>query len=165
MPYGSDVKNACRRAFVEEEKSPEAISDEFGGQPSAPTIYRWAGPKPKEGETAAEGSWWAQREAHSEQLYRDASPAGFLRDVAELVQQVKDGDDPAVKKADSYAKLAAAVEKLSRPEMQLPAMYHVLEEFVRWTKHAAPAAFDQAFLLRVRAFKNHLRARVERGGL
>lgn len=163
--YGSDVRHACRRQFVEEGASPEAISEGMDGKPAAATIYRWAGPKPKEGETAQEGTWWAERAEHEEELYRASSPASLVRDVAELLQEVKESNADPGKKADSYAKLAAAVDKLTRPEMQLPVMYHVLEQFVLDTKRHYPDHYDRDFIMRVRAFKNRLRLRVERGGL
>ena len=165
MPYGSDVKHGCRRQFVEEEMSPEAISEAMGGKPSAATVYRWAGPKPKDGEPPADGTWWAEREAHNEELYRNASPAGLLRDVAALIDDVRSSDAIPTKKADALSKLASVVDKLSRPEMQLPVMYHVLEELARFVKKHQPDLFDRDFLLLLRQFKNHLRLRVERGGL
>ena len=163
--YGADVRNACRRQFVEEGKTPEEISEDMGGQPSAATLYRWAGAKPKDGEVAAHGTWWAERADEEETLYREASPASLVRDVAELLKEVKASTDAPGKKADSYAKLAAALDRMARPEMQLPTMYHVLEEYLRYTKKQAPKMFDRDLVMHIRAFKNHLRVRVERGGL
>lgn len=166
MPrYGADVKNACRRRFVVDGETPETISAELDGQPSAATVYRWAGPKPTDGDVPAHGTWWAERADEEEHLYRAASPASLIRDVAQLLQEVRDSKDTPAKKADAISKLAAAVDKLSRPEMQLPAMYHVLEELLRYVKKHAPDLFGRPLVLLIRQFKNHLRLRVERGGL
>lgn len=164
VTYPPAVVNDARRAYVEENLTPREVEDRLRElhpdaerTPSASTVNRWRGQTDPEGK-----DWDAQRDEYRDRQYAANSPARLADDVRALIEDLRrDTSMDAVKKADALSKLTASLTKLTRPEHQLPAMYHVLEELVRFVKREAPEFFTKPFLLVVRAFKDHLRARVE----
>lgn len=147
----------AKRLLVFEGKTPREVSEELGGSPSASTVWRWAKHVDADGK-----SWLDLQREHRDEQYRANSPARIAADVQDLIEQLRAdrGLDP-VKKADALAKLTASLTKLTRPEHQLPAMYHMLEELVKHVRRHYPALFSKELLEMVRDFKNVLRQRVE----
>lgn len=157
LNYDTDTYAAAKRLYVIEGKTPREVSAELGGTPSASTVWRWSTTH-----RDADGQTWEDlQRAQRDEQYRANSPARIAEDVRDLIEELRTSGVDPVKKADSLAKLTASLTKLTRPEHQLPAMYHVLEELVKFTRRHYPDLFSKALLEMVRDFKNVLRQRVE----
>jgi hypothetical protein len=155
--YDGETYNEAKRLVVVEGMNPREASAELGGKPSASTIWRWSTTH-----LDADGKTWEDlQRAERDEQYRANAPARIAEDVRELIEELRKAEVDPVKKADSLAKLTSSLTKLTRPEHQLPAMYHVLEELVKFTRRHYPDLFSKALLEMVRDFKNVLRQRVE----
>ena len=97
-----------------------------------------------------------------------ASPAEAVNTIIELlgdIQRIRDeaveqgtlDAQKAMKFADSIAKLTASLDKVGGIKHQVPTMYHMLEQLVRFIRLHYADLLTKDFLEAIRDFKNHLR--------
>jgi hypothetical protein len=141
--------------FVERELSAHAISIQNGGKPSVQTVLNWAEKKDKSGK-----SWNDYRQERIDQMYLEMSPQNMANQILKRIWDLLNGPWTTSKEADQLVKLQSSMEKLTKPELQIPVMYQMLMDFVLYCKKNEPSIVDDKLLQAVQGFKNHIRARL-----
>ncbi len=158
--YKDDIKNRAKHLFLEKEMNPRRIARELGWPEDGPapqSIYRWSKKKDENGK-----SWCDLRKENSNVKYLEMSPQNMatliLKKIHALLQNT-DMDD--AKLADALLKMQKIMSQLLDPDLQIPVMYKVLEDYVLYCKKHHTEMVTEDFLESLRGFKNHVRARIQ----
>lgn len=68
--------------------------------------------------------------------------------------------DDRAKNADQLVKLQSSLEKIARVDNQIPVMYHMLQDYILFSKRHYSGIVTDDFLESIRAYKNHIRSRL-----
>lgn len=157
MIYNSEIKAEARQLFVEKELSATAVSKYFGGKPSVQCVLNWALKKDKHGK-----SWYDYRDERAEQKMLQMSPTNMANKVLEkLWSMLNDPNIETAKLPDALWKALKGMERLTGPELQIPVMYHMLQDLILFGKKTQPQLITEEFLELLRAYKNHIKGRLE----
>ncbi len=155
--YPASTRNEAKHLFVEKEMTFKAICAYFGGKPAHQTISNWSHAKDKQQKT-----WFDYREERSEQRYLQMSPQNMASKILEKIWLLMNDSTVDVSKlGDALSKYQKSLDKLTNIEYQIPVMYHMLQDYVLYCKSNHTDLVDEDFLESVRAYKNHIRARLE----
>lgn len=156
MEYKADIKAEAKHLFIEKEKSARAIARHFKGRPSAGTIDNWASAKDDDGNT-----WKTLRKEKAEMMYLDMSPNNMANVIMrETMKLLQNPDIDPTKKADGLSKFKKAFEEMTDIDKQIPVMYHMLQDYILYCKTNYPNLVTEEFIESNRAYKNHIRARL-----
>ena len=150
--YPPKTYNAVKRAYIQENKSPSVIAAEMAHQPSRQTITLWAKKKNKDGKT-----WHDLRVEYRDKLYEEISPQNLAAQILRRIRDLFDEGLSNEKTADALAKYQASLAKLTEPKFQLPTMYYMLTEMLKFFRLNYPKIVNKKFLSALQDFKNHLR--------
>lgn len=153
--YTEEEWAEIKHLFVEKEYSAKQIC-ELPGMPHYNTILNRAKKRDRAGKT-----WYDYRDERSDQLYAQLSPQNQAHRIMTRINALLDkpvGDD--AKFADAIYKLNSTMQRLVDKDFQVPMFYHFAEQFVKYCKEHHSEVVTQEFIDAVRAFKNHVRARL-----
>ena len=158
-----ELYNRAKRMYVEDGLGYHDIARALNNARAPSTFCKW-GKKPD-----ADGRTWDDlRLLHRDARYAAASPAeavntiiGLLGDIQRIRDEaIEDGKldtQMAMKLADPIAKLTASLDKVGGIKHQVPTMYHMLEQFIRFVRMHYAELHNKALLDAILDFKNHLR--------
>lgn len=158
-----ELYNRAKRLYVEDGLGYHDIARALDNARAPSTFCKWGKVPDENGHT-----WDDLRRLHRDARYAAASPAeavntiiGLLGDIQRIRDEaIEDGkldSQMAMKLADSIAKLTASLDKVGGIKHQVPTMYHMLEQLVRFVRMNYADLLTKDFLEAVRDFKNHLR--------
>jgi len=155
--YTTATKNEAKLLYIEKEMTFNGISNYFGGKPSKQTIKNWSDKKDKYGKT-----WGDYRAERAEHKYVELSPQNMASKILEKLWSLL--NDPAIdpgKLPDALAKMQKGLKDLTDPKYQIPVMYQMLQDYILYCKKQHHELVTEEFLESVRAYKNHIRARLD----
>ena len=153
--YNAKIYNECKRMFVEQNMSPAAIADFKQGKPSKQTVSLWAKKKDRQGR-----DWHDLRLAYRDKMYEAISPQNIAAKLMDRLMDLLSEENWNEKSADQLAKLHSTLQKVLEPRYQIPTMYHMLSEMLKFFSAHYPQIVDKNFKFAVQDFKNHLRASI-----
>lgn len=155
--YPPKTYNEIKKLFVQDNHSPAEISKMYGRKPCKQTITLWASQKDKHNK-----NWHDYRLEFRDKQYINYSPQGLVNKILTRLEQILN-EDWTDKTADQLVKLQVSMEKLTAPKYQVPVMFYMLEELLKYVRkhHHKFLKDNQNFLEIIRDFKNHLRAKLE----
>lgn len=155
--YDAHTYNEAKRLFVEEEKSPREISLAFSGRPSWQTVQKWTHDLDSEGR-----DWKELREEFRNTNYENISPQQQAKKILEKINEILHNEDKwDVKHADALSKLQKTFEKIVDVKYQIPVMFQLLTDLLKYLKKYYPEFVTEDFLSAIRDFKNYLRGRID----
>jgi hypothetical protein len=159
--YDLDTYNRAHIEFVEKGYSPRKISDEMGGSPHHQTIRQWAKkPNKKTGK-----DWYDEREELRQKKYESSSPQAITLKILDKINDLLKVENFTPKDADALAKLQSSLNKIVDRKFQIPVMFDMLENLVRFARNRHPKVCDDDFIIMIREFKNDLYARLNQGSI
>lgn len=133
MPYDIETYNRCKKAYVQENKSPRTIASEMNNKPSWQTIENWRKKKDKKGK-----NWTDYKEEYKINQYSAVSPqklaTNILQEISDALEDYKGG----AKKADELVKLSKLMERLVDKKLQVHVALDTLEDYIRHIKKYFP---------------------------
>ena len=155
-PYSDSVVLECKDMFINREMSGRQISKYFGGKPTAVQISRWSHIKDH-----SDKDWYDYRRERAENLYISMSPENLANAIFNKIQAlITNTEIDPTRFADALYKMQMSLEKLTDPALQIPTMYHMLQDFVLFTQKHNKNLVSKDFIENVQAFKNHIRGRL-----
>lgn len=153
--YSHETVAECRRMFVVEKKSPQQISALFNNKPAPNSIAGWALRKNKHGK-----NWYDEREEYEDDAYERIAPPNLTKEIIARIQKILASEESDVKVADGLAKLQKSLDKLADPGTQVPAMYHLLSEFMQFLRDNYRDLISERMVEAVKDFRTVIRRKL-----
>jgi hypothetical protein len=158
MKFSATVYNEAKRLFIEEELSLHQISARFNGHPSAPAIHKWSKIPDNDGKT-----WKDYKLAYRDELYNMVSPQAIAVKILDNIQKLLNNENFGTKDADALAKLQKSMQKITDPKYQIPVMYSMLTDQMKFFQKHYPQIVNKDLVDAIRHFKNELGKRLSSG--
>lgn len=154
--YSHEVMAEVKRLFVVEKKSPRQIAALFNGKPCENSISGWS--KKRDKKTGK--NWQDELEEYQQAEFERIAPPNLVRDIVQRIQKILSSEENDIKAADALAKMQKALERLSDPSAQVPAMYHLLTEFMEFVRENYRDLITDRLVEAVRNFRTVIRRRL-----
>jgi len=133
--------------FVEDGKSPSAISVLYDGKPSHQTVLNWAGQPNADGDT-----WYMLQRKLRDARYRAASPEALGLWIVDAIGELLSKGKPDSKTADALMKFVKAMRELLEPRYIMSMHYHTLTQLIAFLLEEGLGTPET--LQAIRAFKD-----------
>ncbi len=157
MVYSPDTKAEVKKMFVIEGKGFDNIANHFSNKPTKQTIANWAKKKNSNG-----SNWFKERDDYTQSQYESLSPKRMATKILKKIHVILDkpDEDFNVKEADALAKLRVALEKITDKRYQIPMMFELLTDLIKFLRKHYPELANEKFINAIRHFKNELKERL-----
>lgn len=153
--YPYKIKALAKSLYIDQNLTLVEISEYFNGKPSIQTVANWANvshPKTKL-------NWHEERQQREGAEFEMISPRKLEEKLFDLLGQAADNDGEELSKtADAIAKIAKSIREVIDPQKQLPSMFQVLTELLKFIKDRYSDKFSDStyneLVNVVRHFKN-----------
>jgi hypothetical protein len=153
--YKESLWLEAKRLFVEQEMPSSSISKHYNGRPTKAAIDLRA----KKIDPRTQKNWYDERRELIELKMVQMSPQAMRNKIfAKLWNVVNDDEVTGSKFADSLSKIQKSISEMMHPSNQVPVMFWVLEDYVRFCQKKYPSVVTEDLVQSLRDYKDHLRA-------
>ncbi|MBC8377186.1 MAG: hypothetical protein H8E26_14170 [FCB group bacterium] len=142
--YSESVRLKCQQLFIEESKKPREIALIMNGKPSWRTITRWSKIE----------DWEKSRKEWLHHKIQELSPKSIEEKIMGKISELLDNEIKDNATADALAKYLNSLFKISSQKSQIPAMFSMLEEFLKFIRKNQPDLLTPALIKASRDFKD-----------
>ena len=142
--YSESMRLKCQLLYIEESKTPRSIALLMNGKPSWQTITRWA----------KVGEWEKARKEWQHRKILELSPRSIEAKIMEKISELLDNGIKDNSTADALAKYLNSLTKISSQKSQIPAMFSMLEEFLKFIQKTKPDLLTPGLIQISKDFKD-----------
>ena len=148
-PHTPQTRRECRKLFVEEGLTPNAISRRMGGNPVVQTVLNWARSPDESGKT-----WYDHREAYLDEYFGDITPESLGKWIMRQIHALQSSGESHTKNADALSKYTKALREILDPVYQMSMTYQVLTRLSSYLAANHPKLARKELIAAIRSFKN-----------
>ena len=148
-PHTPQTRRECRRLYVEEGLTPNAISTRMGGSPVVTTVLNWSRKPDEDGKT-----WKDHREAFLDAYYGDITPERLGQWIMKQIHDLQHSGEGHTKNADALSKYTKALREILDPVYQMSMTFQVLTRLGAFLNTSHKKLATKALVSALRDFKN-----------